>query len=215
MFSALIKIIPLDLAATLSPGILALALLVLGDKNHARTHILSLFSGSLLVGIGVTLLGFVLGNSFNANLHPTVASAIIDLVLGIFFVIYGLRILFSRGKKVSLKEDTRLKVLKWVGIGIATTATNFDALFLIFTASKEVGDAEVNKLAKFVLLVINLFFFTLPITLPLFLKPVFPQKAKLILEKINEFALRYSRYIVFLMFLIFGIFLLYRGLHYF
>jgi threonine/homoserine/homoserine lactone efflux protein len=217
MFSTLAKIIPLDLAVVLgSPGILAVVIIVLGSRNHPKAHVLSFLLGAFFTGIGITILGFVLGNSVHTEVKQTLTASIIDIVLGLFLVIYGLKIFFSPERKASpRKEEDALKIFKWFGIGLIVTVTNFDSLFLSFTASKEVGGADIHTLAKWILLIINLFFFVLPITTPLFLKLIFPKIAEPILAKINGFMVKYSRYIVFVMFIIFGIYLLYRGLHYF
>ncbi len=216
MFSVLIKIIPLDLAATLSPGILALVLVILASKNHSKAHAISLFLGSLLVGIGITFIGFSLGNSLNEELKPSLIQSVVDLILGLGLILYGLKVFFSKERKINLSDGKQeLKILKWFGLGFIISATNFDALFLSFTAAKEVGTADIYDLTKIILLIVNLIFFTLPITLPVLLKTLFPKLAKPILEKIDQFVLRYGKYIVFGMFLIFGIVLLYQGIKFF
>src|SRR4030042_2935373 len=149
MFSTLIKIIPLDLAATLSPGILALVLIILGSKNHPKAHAFSLFLGALFTAVGIAILGYVLGNSIDTGFKQNTTESIADIILGLFFVIYGLKLFFSKERKISLKEEQHeLKIFKWLGVGIILTITNFDALFLSFTAAKEVGGAEINDLAK-------------------------------------------------------------------
>lgn len=217
MFNVLLKIIPLDLATILgSPGILALALVILASKNHPKAHILSLFFGSLIIGLGVTILGFVLGNSIDTGIKQNFTESIIDIILGLFFIFYGIKLIFSKERRVDFQEEKHeLKIFKWFGVGLVITITNFDALFLNFTAAKEVGGANVQELAKWILLVVNLSFFTLPITLPLILQFIFPKFSQPILVKINYFVLKYSRYIIFGMFLIFGLYFLYRGLNFF
>jgi len=217
MLSTLIKIIPLDLAVILgSPGILALVIIVLASKNHPKAHIFSFLLGALFTGIGITILGFVLGNSIDTGIKQNLTESIIDIALGLFLIIYGLKIFFSPERKASpQKEEDAAKIFKWFAIGLIVTVTNFDSLFLSFTASKEVGGADIMTLAKWILLLVNIFFFTLPITSPLFLKLIFPKVSEPILAKINGFMIKYSRYIVFAMFIIFGVYLLYRGLKFF
>lgn len=215
MLTLLAKIIPLDLASTLSPGLLALVIVILGGKNHSKLHVVSLFCGTLLVGISATFIGFALATSVDTGIKQNLTESIIDIVLGIFLIIYGLKVFFSHERKITLKEESDLKIFKWFGLGLVITITNFDALFLNFTAAKEVGNANVTEVAKIFLLGVNLFFFTLPITLPLFLYCVFPNFAGLILAKINRFVLKYSRYIILILFVVFGLFLLWRGVAFF
>jgi len=217
MTDILIKIIPLDLAATLSPGILALTLVVLASKNHPKAHILSMLAGALMTGVGITIIGFVLGNTLNTGLKQTATESIVDIILGLLFIIYGLKLFLQKERKINLDaQEEELKIFKWFGLGLVITITNFDALFLTFTAAKEVGSADnILTIDRWILLIINILFFILPITLPLLLKLIFPKTSAPILAKINGFVTKYSRYIILAMFFIFGIFLLYKGIIFF
>jgi len=213
MLSVLVKIISLDLAATLSPGILALALVLLGEKNHRMRRILALLFGTLIVAIVIAWLGYGLGDSFQGDGKQSLTSAIIDATLGIFFLFYGIKIFFSKERKIkSLTGEEKHTVSKWVIIGIIINATNFDAVFLSFTAAKEVGVAKISEVYDLILLLVNILFFILPITLPLFIYLIMPNLAGRILEKINVFVLKYSRYIIAALFLIFGVYLAYKGI---
>ncbi len=215
MGSILIKIIPLDLAATLSPGILALAIILLSSKVHPKARTFSLLCGTLIVAVIIAVLGFILGNNVTPGTEPTITSAVIDTIFGLVFVYYGIKILLSKERKVKPKESEGYQFFKWFAIGIAISATNFDAVFLSFAAAKEVGDAVINYFDKIMLLAVNVLFFVLPIVLPLALYLIFPKFAGRILEKINRVVLKYNRYILFLMFVIFGIYFLSKGLGFF
>jgi hypothetical protein len=215
MLSTLIKIIPLDLAATLSPGILALTIIILGSKNHPRAHVLSLLLGSLAVGIGVSILGYLLGNSVDTDIKPTILSASIDLVFGLILTIFGLKIFFTRDVKIKVKEEQQLKIFKWLSLGFLITITNFDALLLNFTAGRIVGDAEILTIDKWALIIVNLLFFILPITLPVFLQLVMPKIAEQVLASVNHFMIQWGKYIILVMFVAFGIMFLIRGAKFF
>lgn len=215
MFGILLKIIPLDLASTLSPGILALTLVILGSKNNSIGRVLALFFGALFIGFGINILGFALGQSVHVGVSKTDASAIIDLILGAFLFFYGIKIYFSKEKSISLGEEKEVQVFRWFLIGLIITVTNFDAVLLSFTAAKEVGTSNILDIKKWILLIVNIFFFTLPITLPLVVKLLFRRFADPILSKLNNFMLKYSRLIIMAMFLIFGVYLLYRGIKHF
>jgi threonine/homoserine/homoserine lactone efflux protein len=212
----LIKIIPLDFAATLSPGILALALILLGSAQHPKGRTISFFLGTLLVGIGIALLGFFLGQMAPVETKQNVTSAVVDLILGAFFVFFGVRTLYAKERKIKENQtDQGVQALKWILIGIAVSITNFDALFLSFTAAKEIGGTGgIDSVEKLILILLNLVFFTLPVLLPLVLYFLLPKLAARLLEKVNHFVLKYSKYIMFALFIIFGIYLLVRGLKY-
>jgi len=215
MFPLLLKIIPLDLAATLSPGILALALVLLGSQFRPRLRTFALFLGTLLTAIILALLGLSLGQAAPSEIHPTLVSAIIDLLLGAFFVFFGIRTLLSKERQTQSGENQKPQLIKWFIIGLIISITNFDAVFLLFTASKEVGGSGVSQIDKFILLLVNILFFTLPSLLPLVFYLITPSFAAKILTKVNQFVLKYSKYLIFIVFVIFGIYFLYRGLNYF
>ncbi len=215
MLQLLIKIIPLDLAATLSPGILALAVYILSRPNYKNQRIWSFFLGSLLAGIGATVLGIFLGSLAHGNFAQTKISAIFDCFLGAIFLFLGFKILLTRDKTIIPKEQEKSQILKWLIIGFLVSATNFDALFLNFAAAKEVSKSVIDEMEKIILYIINLFFFTLPITLPLFLYAVFPKYAQKILDKINDFLIKFGRQIVFVLFLIFALMFFWQGIKFF
>lgn len=217
MLSLLIKVIPLDLASTLSPGIFALAVVILGGKWHSKARTSALFLGVLIVGIAVTVLGFSLGKNVAGNIGGTLSSAIVDLILGAVFIVFGIKSLFSKEREIKQPQtDPGYQIFKWLIIGIIISATNLDAVFLNFAAAKEVGGSiGIREITKVILLAVNVFFFTLPVTLPLFFYFIAPKTAKNILENINHFVLKYNKTIMFILFMIFGVLLTYRGLIYF
>lgn len=216
MFSVLIKIIPLDLASALSPGIFAVALLLLANKHRHLLRTLSFLVGALIVGVIITFLGFFLGKNATTHTGQSEISAIADLVLGIFFIVFAVKLILVKEKKLNLiKDNEGHTILKWLIVGLVGCATNFDAVLLNFTAAKEVGEAGIAEIEKLILLLINIAFFTLPITFPLIFYLIFPKLAEPILAKVNRVVLKYSKYIIFILFLIFGIFLLYKGLKFF
>ena len=217
MLGLLAKVIPLDLASTLSPGIFALAVILLGGKWYGKTRTLALFVGIALVGVGITILGFTLGKNVTGDMHKALSSSIIDMILGAVFIYFGIKSMFGKEREYKPPtSDPGLQFIKWLLVGFAIAVTNLDALFLNFAAAKEVGEAHgVNDLAKIVLIMVNLFFFTLPVTLPLFYYLISPKTAKIVLEKINHLVLKYSKVIIFVLFVVFGAFMFYRGLDYF
>lgn len=217
MLSLLAKIIPLDLASTLSPGIFALAVILLGGKWHGKTRTLALFVGIALVGVGITVVGFTLGKNVTGDMQKGLSSAIVDMILGAVFIYFGIKSMFGKEKEYKPPtSDPGLQFFKWLLVGFVIAITNLDALFLNFAAAKEVGESHgVNDLSKIILVIINLFFFTLPVTLPLFYYLISPKTAKIILEKINHLVLKYSKFIIFVLFVVFGAFMFYRGLDYF
>ncbi len=217
MFGLLAKIIPLDLASTLSPGIFALVIVLLGSKFHPKLRAFYLLLGSLIVGIGIAFFGLSLGKLASIDIKPSAIAAIVDLLFGFLFIILGIKILVQKERKIKLQQERqKYEILKLLLAGIVISATNFDAVILSFTAAKEVGlSSEIGDLAKLILLIVNILFFILPISLPLFLSLILPEFAAHILTKINQFVLKYSKYLIFGLFIIFGIIFVYRSLKFF
>lgn len=215
MFQLLAKIVPLGFASALSPGILALVVFMLG-KKHAKPRIWALFIGTIAVALIIVVLGFVTGSGVSHGGAQKYTSALIDIVLGTIFMYFAIKNIL--GKERSLKEskeDLGPQFVKWLLIGLLINATNFDAVFLIFSAAKEIGSASVSVLDKIIAVVINVFFFSLPVTLPVAIYLIFPKTAQIVLGKLNQILMRYSKYIIFAMFAIFGLIFLYRGVKFF
>jgi len=215
MTEVLVKIIPLDLAATLSPGILALTIILLGGEIQPKARSFSFLFGTLIIAIAIAILGFVLGKVATPGIEPTTVSAVIDLIFGLFFLFYGMKILLAKEILIKAEEGRGFHFFKWFVVGIIVSVTNFDAVLLSFAAAKEVGDAVVGDPDKIILLIVNIFFFVLPTTLPIALYLLFPKFAVGVLEKINQVVIKYSRYILFVMFVIFAIYFLYKGIGFF
>lgn len=216
MVQVLLKILPLDIAATLSPGLFALALFLLGSTFKPKLRTFGFFLGTLIVGIGISLAGFFIGQAVSEGTGETLPSAIFDLVFGLVFVYFAVKSIISRDReiKTSSKEE-KYPAMRWILLGIILSVTNFDALFLCLNAAKEVSVAEISLGSQIFLIIINLIFFTSPITIPLIFYLIVPKTAEKILSKANNFVLKYARYLIFVIFVIFATILIYRGLKYF
>lgn len=216
MSQILFTIIPLDFAATLSPGILALTLVLLGSKKHSLSSTLSLLFGNLITSSIIIFAAFFLTSVSISSKGPNITSAVIDLVLGLFFVFYGLKVFFSKEGKLKFKnKNSTSGVLKWVIIGFIISITNLDAVLLSFTATREVATSSVAFVEKIFFTGLNVFFFVLPITLPLGICFIFPKIGDVFLTKLNKYVIKYSKYIICIMFLVFGIYFVFRALKHF
>jgi len=217
MFEDLIKIIPMSLASALSPGIFALALILLGSKKHPKMRILALFVGLAVIGIITIVVGFYFGQTLPDEEQANLTSSLIDLALGIIFVLFGIKILLSKERKIKeSKKQIKHENLKLAAAGFVIGATNFDAILLSFAAAKEVGSSEnIDDPEKLILLLFILLCLTLPITIPLLVYIIIPNLASRVLSRINKVVLKYSKYIMFGLFIILGIMLIYQGAKYF
>lgn len=215
MTDLLIKILPLDLASTLSPGILALTVFLLSKKEYRIGRTLALWIGSFAVAVALAIVGLKLGNSIQDPDNKRIIDNIVDLVLSALFFYFGIKSLLVKDTDKSEKnveKDESRDLWKWFLIGLVISVTNFDAVIFNLTAAKEIGQSDVTGTSKLLLLIMGGVFFTLPIILPLVLYLIMPKLAQKILDPLNAFLTKYGRYIVALIFIVFAVYLLIKGL---
>lgn len=215
MLEAIISIISLDFTSIiLSPLVLALSVMLLSSEKHQKEKLAGFFLSYFLAGLLVSIAGFTLGQTASLRNPAAVSSPIIDLIIGIIFTIIAVKAIILKDKPAKIEEKPHHHLFfRWLIIGLIISVTNLDALFVIFTAAKQVGDTEQFSLTfKYLFLCLNLFIFTLPVTFPVILKLLFPKIAEKILDKVNHFLIKYSRYITAVTFIIFGLYFLSRGL---
>ena len=218
MIQLLAKILSLGVTIMLaSPMVFPLSFLLLGKKVQPKMRTFFLFLGTLVVGVVMAAIGFFIGQVVEPGAGPTVVSAVIDLFLGALFVFFAVKSLASTEKKFKEVDESQPRhfLLRAFGIGAGLEALNFDALFLVITAAKEVSTADVSSLDSLLLLVLIVFFFTAPVTIPLFLALIFPRAISGIFGRVNAFIMKYSKYILFAVFTVFAGLLLYNGIKFF
>ncbi|MFC1617703.1 GAP family protein [Patescibacteria group bacterium] len=214
MLELLARIIPLDFAASISPVVFALVLLLLGGKSPLKRTFWFLI-GALVVGITVTLLGLTLGHVVTGKFGQTDFSSAIDIFIGGLLVALAFWTLLVKKKKHHLASTSEKSSLwRWLALGIVTGIFNWNGVFLNFVAAREVGVAEVGEIEKIAVLIINLLFYALPILLPLLLYLIFPGTAMRFLTKINYLMTKYSKYVVFILLIIVAIIIIDHGLRY-
>ena len=214
MLELLLKILPLQLASTLSPGILALSVTLLAKKEYVLKRLCALFLGSAVVAILISITGLKIGHdTVNIGGHGTIAG--VDLILALLFLYFGIMCLVKKDsdkKSRSIKKSRSGHFVGWLIIGFVVSITNFDAVILSFTAAKEIGVAGIESIDKIILLTANVLFFTAPILIPGIFYLLFPKLAQRILEPLNDFLLRFGRFLVALIFLVFAAYLFYKVL---
>ena len=215
MFELLFTVIPLDLASTLSPEVTVLILIALGSKKHPKIRAEALLIGTAVVGAILGLLGFALGMSTPDKIGPSLVSSLIDLVIGLVFIFLAIKTLTGKEREIKTSEVKGKQIFKWFLLGVMVSAINFDALLFTFTAGREVGAAAINEISKFLLLFVNLLFFTLPASLPLAIYLLFPNFAGPFLKKANYYVLKYCKYIIFALFFVLGIVFIRQGIMFF
>ena len=160
MFQIFIKILPLLLGSTFAPVILGFAIFLLASKTSPLKKILFYLSGDILVVILYGLLGFLIGSGlFQLHNTDTQTTRIIDVVIGIIFIVLAFVFGFSKTKKeekeVESKEKQKRGLLKWFSVGFIANFSNFDAVALYITANKEVYQSTILIEEKVILSLIH------------------------------------------------------------
>jgi threonine/homoserine/homoserine lactone efflux protein len=215
MIDVLIKILPLDLASTMSPGLLALTIALLAKKGLGFKKTLALGLGSLIVAIILAIIGLKLGQTVQDPNNTKIIDNIVDLILAALFLYFGIKSLVQKEdqpKTNLLDKNGAGQLVKWFAIGFIISITNFDAVALNLSAAKEVGQAVINSTQKFILLAINSLFFILPILIPIVFYVFTPKLMDRIFAPLNIFLTKYGRLIVGMIFIVFAIYLGYKGL---
>lgn len=214
MIDTLIKIMPLLIASTMSPGILALSIVLLSKEKFGKSQTLALLVGSILTSIIIITIGLILGQKIQDPLGKSIIDNIFEILFAIIFLYFGLKnLLYKENNKTQkITQNETKKLFLWFGIGFAVSITNFDAVIFDITAAKEIGQALISNFQKIILLIIEAFFFNLPIIFPFLLYIIMPKTAQKILNPLNIFLNKYGRLIVGTIFIGFAIYLFYKGL---
>jgi len=206
-------ILALGLAAAVDPVAFTLTLMLLSKPDRPRERVIAFLVGALSVGTAVVLLGFALGQATAERAVPGNLSLWIDLVLGAFFIIFGIRTWLVPEPQIKIQGKNRQHLLRRLFVvGIIAAIVSFDDLVLIFAASREVGILPAGLAGKITLLIITLIFFSAPITVPLLASLLFPKTSRRLLDKINYFLEKYGQEIVAVLFILMGVIFIWEGL---
>jgi threonine/homoserine/homoserine lactone efflux protein len=210
----LATILPLAIASTMSPGILAITIALLSGKNHQKIRTIAYNLGGLLTALIILYFTIFSGRVGLGN--PTEPGGIdyLDTAIGIVFILFAIRTWTTRNNREKKLEEKTAKPNfgKWFFIGFITTITNFDAVLFYFTEIHEIVDPGTTFIYSLILMLIATFFFLSPSLVPLIMYLVDPKKASERLKPASEFMKKYGSVLVAAIFFIFGVVLLMRGM---
>jgi len=101
---------------------------------------------------------------------------------------------------------------KWFALGLLLNITNFDAVLLNITATKEIFQAGIHVVSAVLLTGICDALFLLPIILPISAYMIAPNTAEKALGPVAAASEKYGKYLLMIILLSFGVYLLWRGL---
>jgi len=210
MLDLLFKVIALGIGSTISPVVFGLILALLAGK-YPEKRSLAFILGAVLSAIIVILAGYEIGIHGIPGVAFSNELAYVDVGLGVLFVFFGILSLTSKMEKAKISVHSS-NIFRWFAIGFVIDITNFDAVLLLFTESKEIFQSGVLPIYKILLAVLGALFYLLPALLPFIVYLMMKEKAEKILKPLGTAMKKYGKYLAFAIFMIFGIYMLYRGL---
>jgi len=214
----LLKVIPLGIGSTVSPVILGVTLTLLAKKDYLRKRTTAYLAGAVLVVVILATVGSAIGTgamTFSKSTGQT--TGLLDLLVGLLLIGFGIRSAFekpSQGTQRLPVHDTAssAQFAKWFALGFLLNITNFDAVLLNITATKEIFQAGIHVPSALLLTGICDALFLLPIILPISAYLIAPNTAEKALKPIAAASEKYGKYLLMIILLAFGIYLLWRGL---
>ncbi len=211
-----LKVLPLALASAVSPGSLAIALVILGRPGHPRLSAFAYLLGATVVTIVFTILGLLLASGSVSAAGPH-THAQIDAVLGSLLLVLGVAALAMKPSKdhaafsgLSAQSEPR-QLATFAFTGLLVMGLNVSSLVPFLAAVRTVGKAAVSDEVKILALSIAWLLLLLPMILPLVVYLVAPRAAAKILAPISAVATKYGRFLVAAICLILGAVFVWEG----
>ncbi|MFH2106031.1 MAG: GAP family protein [Candidatus Micrarchaeota archaeon] len=210
MLELFISVLLLGIASMASPGILAISIYLLARNPEKKANIIAFILGGLVIAILLALAGFVV-SSGNYGVIQFQNPQMADFLIGSLMMVFGFYSLFSKEGNVNVKGESKSAMLKLFLLGVMVNGTNIDAVFLNFTAAKEIAAADISNIYKLVLIAFADMLFIMPALLPLVAFTFMPEKSKPFLDRLNRAVKKYGKLLVCLIFFGFGIYFIIRS----
>lgn len=219
MVDLLSTLLPLCLAATLSPVLLTEQLLILG-RSGARSG-LAYLAGVVVVLAAATAVALVVGTTLQLPGRPRL-SAQTDIGLGAALIVLGVaaRLLGLRRRPSGAGHPAPKKTKKASGdspvaaftLAVGSMAADFTTLALVLVAAKDIASSRADLLTLVVAVLMLLVFGSLPAWLPLLVTAVSPRRGLAALQGLSAFVTKHGRTIVLILVVAVGVYLVVRGI---
>lgn len=204
MYGALSAALPLALAAAVSPGLLAIVLLILATENRPRARAWFYLAGVLTVALIVTLIGWTTVRAVVDELErmPAGLSVVVRLSVGLAFAALGWRYLRPSDDPSVLRPpgwEERMREARpptFLVVGAATMSTNWSSLLLYLSALEVVKTAEAGITATMLASVGVLLIMLSPLVLPVVAVTVVGHRADPFLARLRRSVDRHYRQII-------------------
>ena len=216
----LTQIIPLALGAAVSPTALMGIILLLSISKNPKLQGFGYYSGAIVLIIIVVALGAVLGAGITAaSGKPNPILAGIDVLLGIFLIVFGVKRILKSQKSPKKRfqggdkqKSNLVSFFKGFSFGFAMFLINFSTTIIVLDAGKEIGSSSADLTSKLIVVIILIFITLLVCEVPLLIYLLFPDKANNILSKVNRWMQKNGHYLMGVVILVIGVYLIWIGL---
>lgn len=205
-----IQILPLALAASVSPTGLLFIMMILSGEAGLKHGARFLFGAALaltVLGLAVMLL-WKQGVS-EAGAHRSLASGIADITLGLAVVVLLAKAVFMKKEGSSRMSGGGRR--PYFALGILYMATNFSTLIPFIAASRIIGSGYLPPWKELVLLAPLVLITMTMVAFPVAVTWLAPRKSQRVLEPLSRFMSRYGARITEGVFLVIAVYLVIHG----
>jgi threonine/homoserine/homoserine lactone efflux protein len=186
-------VVPLALAAAVSPTILAFQLVTLSRKTEPVQRAWGVAAGAALVLAGFAVLALALARSTGGSDSPSQAGAIVKLVAAALLVVIGVHALRAAPKPPKPESVAAHPLRRSLELGAGLMLTNFSSIVLFFPAMHEIGISDAGLGAQLVAFVLLYSITLLPAFAPPLLVGLLGARAAPLLERLNAFFAAHRR----------------------
>ncbi|MEI6237163.1 MAG: GAP family protein [Candidatus Saccharibacteria bacterium] len=213
MDKTFLAVLPLALAATISPSGLLFVMMILSGKDKPKTKSLQFVLGAaaflFILGL-ITFLTFK--PAINATAHPSATSAIIDIIFGV--LILGVIVHSVFGKKKD-KTDNKKHNIPYILIGFLYMIINVSTLLPYVAALKIISTNKLGVFDDFWMFIVVLLITMLMVSFPVVITYALPNSSKKILDPTTRFFSKYGKTIANVYFFAIAIYLIAKGVIHF
>jgi len=218
----LFDILPLALGAAVSPTVLVGIILILSIAERPKLSGIAFYMGAIIILLIVVAAGILLGKgaaAVAAGKPPSAASAYFDLALGIALILFGIRRVAKKGddtpdktRFVGKSKSAISDFIKYMILGLGMFTINFTTTVLVFAAGKDIGISGTGLTDQLIVIVILTVITLLVVEIPLLIYFTMPERSEKILEPLNRWMQKNSRYLMAAIIFVFGIYLIVKGI---
>lgn len=214
----LLNVLPLALGAAVSPVVLIGTILILTISDSPKLSGIAFYIGAIILLLIVIAAGILVGGGITADRQPSVASAYLDLALGILLILLGIRRIVKKDNgpdkdRFIQKSKSRVSnFIKYMFLGLGIFVINFKTTILVFAASKDIGLSSAGFTDKLAVVIILTVITLLVVEIPILIYFTMPESSEKLLGTLNVWMQKNSRYLIASVLFFFGIYLVVDGI---